>query len=517
MMPDSEIRSISRTIELMFTAHVTFSFLVYVLLGPSAIIQLDGLAAICVFNITVILMLRLSAPSMMPLSLTASLFFLMFFVPRIVAFQVFPAQNITFVAIEPLSPNEFSYGLTFIALGNIAMWAGMLVSAKLWNAEPPLREHHLSIVDCIPFSLVAFGAAIYVAFVARVSVYDADPSKWGDPWGWLTRIFDTDVALLAVVVWFFSRSSQTRLQYAIALTIVVLWLLLMLMVGSRGGPLRIVILSALALFAVWTDPRIRFYKILSFIVAAFLLNSAMYPLATLIRFSATSTNALSALSDNWFRFSPLREVNPWPLRKLLSNSEVIRNHVAYISPIITRLGLVDYPLVILSRPPRQEVVDRYLSVDHSLKNFANNMVLGTPFPENDVMSSRIFTMAFRDFGEDHVRSAFLSEPWTLWGFSFLKGGYVGGLLIIFLIAALIQLLWVLLRRFVAPSVYPYAATAFLFVPVMSGMLQFFGLDHWLTITAHFSLSLCAFLASAALTRSVRLFAARRALGNRSFN
>jgi phage shock protein PspC (stress-responsive transcriptional regulator) len=40
-----------------------------------------------------------------------------------------------------------------------------------------------------------------------------------------------------------------------------------------------------------------------------------------------------------------------------------------------------------------------------------------------------------------------------------------------------------------PSFAPYAGTAFLVMGVASGLLQLFGLDHWLTIMAHFSIAL----------------------------
>ena len=55
---------------------------------------------------------------------------------------------------------------------------------------------------------------------------------------------------------------------------------------------------------------------------------------------------------------------------------------------------------------------------------------------------------------------------------------------------------------------PYTGTAYLFLPVGSGLLQLFGIDHWLTITAHFSMAMLTFFAVSICSRIIwRPFAA----------
>lgn len=98
------------------------------------------------------------------------------------------------------------------------------------------------------------------------------------------------------------------------------------------------------------------------------------------------------------------------LRWSFSRSPAVTKIATDLAPIVSRLGLVDYPLVIINREPKQTVIDRYLSLVYSMKKFLNNNVPGDIFPNNDIMSSRVFTMVYRGHTEEHVRSNFLSEP-----------------------------------------------------------------------------------------------------------
>lgn len=170
-------------------------------------------------------------------------------------------------------------------------------------------------------------------------------------------------------------------------------------------------------------------------------------------------------------------------------STVVENVALVVSPVITRLGLIDYPLQIITRPANPDVISKYMTPLYSLKNFLNNMVPGELFPGYDIMTSRVFTMAYRGYDENHVRTAFLSEPWTAWGYAWLQGGVLGGLVLMTVMAAIVQAGYLTVQRLVGPMFAPYAATSWLFLVTTSGLLQLFGLDHWLTICAHFSIAM----------------------------
>ncbi len=177
------------------------------------------------------------------------------------------------------------------------------------------------------------------------------------------------------------------------------------------------------------------------------------------------------------------------MRWSYQRSLIVKRIATTAAPIIARLGLVDYPLYIINRDPDQAVIDRFLSPVYSVKKFLNNMVPGDIFPNNDIMSSRVFTMAYRGYSEQHVRSNFLSEPWTSWGYAWLQAGPIGGLLLMAVMAAIVQAGFHIICHVVGPDLAPYAASAWIFLPGIAGLLQLFGLDHGLTVSAHFYIAL----------------------------
>jgi hypothetical protein len=104
------------------------------------------------------------------------------------------------------------------------------------------------------------------------------------------------------------------------------------------------------------------------------------------------------------------------------------------------------------------------------------------------MTSRIFTLAYRGYDEAHVRKYFLSEPWTLWGYTYIVGGPWFGLVLIALFGAVFQLGYQVIR-WVAGPFSVYLETAYLSAGTLSGLISFFGLDHLLTVGTHFGMGM----------------------------
>lgn len=491
-------RNLSEITGIFCLFHAAVSFFAAILLGPSALVTLPAVALIIVLDLTIWLSLSLANKRSAPLLLASAWFMLLFFLPRLTTFQIFPAPTIRFVALDPFSRPEITTGLLYLVSGYMALWAGISTGSRFFtqSAYEPRPKWQLPLAGLAIFTAMAFASSIYIYFVIDVSIYAADSSRWGSRSGWITRIFDTDAALLFVLTWLMLNRHAPRSQLILAIAIVVVWLFLSLSLGSRGGPLRIMILVGLSAFAIYGNPVSSISRVLVIVVAGFLASAVMYPIGTIVRYYTTSgDDAAANLIEDWLRSGDLVErSDAWPLRQIWSRSEVINQITRVASPVSTRLGLVDYPIMIVNRSPNQEIIDHYLTINYSLKNFVNNMVPGELYPDYDVMTSRIFTMAYRDADESQIRSAFLSEPWTLWGFSWLKGGTFGGLLIIFGLTAFIQVGYRAIPQVVGPTLSPYIGTAYLFVPVTGGLLQLFGLDHWLTISAHFAMAMLTSLA-----------------------
>lgn len=489
-------RPLSEVTGMLFIAHGVMSVFFAAVLGPSAVLSWTGILLLVSLDVCLWLSLKHAASRTLPILLTTAWFIFLFFLPRLSAFQIFPAENISFVAIRPFTREEVTKGLAYILAGYLTIWAGLSVAVALlpnWSHRIPAR---LPFAGIAAYAGLAFAAAIYVIFFLQVSVYSANPEQWGSRMGWVAILFNQDVAFLAAVTWLVAGRCESRFSRAAAIAIIVICLLLSLVTGSRGGGLRVMILFGLAVFAIYGNPITTVQRVLAIVCLSFIASAIMYPLGTYIRFvPASGENAFGALEDYWFRIGPLEEnADAAATRLAWSGSPLVKSVVASASPVVTRLGLVDYPIQIVSREPDPAVIDKYLAVSYSLKNFINNLVPGEIFPDHDIMTSRVFNMAYRGYGEEHVRRYFLSEPWTLWGYSWLKGhGAVGGLAVILGLAFIMQAGYMLLCRFGGVAA-PYAAVTYLFLPLVGGFLQLFGLDHWLTITAHFALALMLMVA-----------------------
>lgn len=122
-------------------------------------------------------------------------------------------------------------------------------------------------------------AAYVVYFVLQISIF-GEPSSWGSPMGWLVRVFDTDAALLMVICWAVVHRSLTPRQ---ALTVgvgVFLWLILSILIGSRGGGLRIFLVYGMAAIAVYGNLSLTIRRFAGILLAAVAVSALIYPLGT---------------------------------------------------------------------------------------------------------------------------------------------------------------------------------------------------------------------------------------------
>lgn len=479
----------------LFLAHAVVTIVAAAILGPSTFLSWAGLTMVVALDCILYVSLRTANKTVAPILLTTAWFILLFFLPRLTAFQLFPAHRVTFVALEPFSQFEVTNALAFIIAGYLAVWAGLQLASRMFPTVRPPLESRVPILGILAYSVLAVLASFYVNFYLDVSVYSVDSQKWGSRSGWIAIVFNIDVALLAAITWLILHARAPTKERVLAYLIILACLLLSLVTGSRGGGLRIMLLIGLAAIAIHSNPVTTLNRVVAIVVISLSVSSVLYPLGTLIRFiPASGDAAAAALTDQWTRLgSSSEQKDTSDIRQAWSQSALVNNVTLIASPILTRLGLVDYPILIINRAPDQPAMDRYMSVTYGLKNFANNMVPGEIFAGYDIMTSRVFTMVYRGHDEKHVRSHFLSEPWTLWGYSWLKGGFVGGLVIIVLLSIALQSCYALLQKVSGPTSH-YTATTYLFITVIGGGLQLFGIDHALTITAHFAIALTAMYA-----------------------
>lgn len=464
-------------------------------LGPNAFMSWQGVGLSVLLNLAIYCSLWKPNKRSVVILLCAAWFTLLFIQPRLTAFLLFPSNTVSFVAIDPFTPAEITGGLSYIVLGYLALWLGCEIGGRVFpvSVSRSVEARNLSLWGIAVFIVVGLAAAIFVRFGLGVSVYSVDPAKWGSRLGWLARVFDTDAGLVLLLTWLLLNPKRKKAATIVAFSLVAFWLTYALVIGSRGGPIRIMIFTGLAAFAIYGDFLITTRRVIAVLALTIFTSALMYAPASIIRLTfASGDSAVSNFSEAWNRAGPINDDLDvvWQTRGAWVTSPAVQKVTRTVSPILTRLGLVDYPIIVVTRPANEAVIDTYLKSPYALQNFTNNMVLGEVFPGSDIMTSRVFTMAFRNATEDQVRTAFLSEPWTLWGFSWLVGGGIfGGLLIITALTAVTQVGYNLLSKIAGPTFAPYAGSAYLIMAVVSGLLQLFGLDHWLTIVAHFAISM----------------------------
>lgn len=479
--------------------YALFFALSITVMGPSSLINVTS--SIYVISLAILMSVSLLfAPAAMAAHVTILAWFqLVFFFPRFFVYLTFPPGAIGFVSLSPLTADEVQSGLYFLLWGTAALifgfWAGSLAfRSSFQRARIDIHKRVLPLGPIIVFWGLCFLATYYIVGVLGVSIFSS-AENWGSRMGWVMRIFDTDAALLILVVWALTLPKRSLATRIVILALLSAWLLMTIILGSRGGPLRMLILLGLVTLAICDDPRLSPRRLIAVVAMFFVANVAVYPISTIARFALGEVeNPTVRASSEWIR----NEFPPAPtevssIRSLLWSSEFVQQGTRNLLPITTRLGVVDYPLVIVSRVGASEVQRRYLSMDYALKNYINNMVPGELFPENDIMTSRVFTMAYRGASETHVRTYFLSEPWTSWGYAWIKGGFWGGLAVLGLLGALSQAGYRTALKFSGPMLAPYVATSWLFAVTLNGPLQLFGVDHWLTVASHFFMALATAL------------------------
>ena len=312
---------------------------------------------------------------------------------------------------------------------------------------------------------------------------------------WVGIIFDTDVALILTICWLaikWQAKSLTKSQMVHAGLLIFLWLLFSIMIGSRGGPLRILMFVFFAGLAV--NPRFKFsaLRLTVLIGSFFVLNLIVYPMGTIIRhYKLGGVSFTQAVDDYKVRYlypelkksANFGEVSD--LRRKYDESEVANEVGKKLRPTVTRLSVIDYSFTIFSKAPNEEVLNVYIRSSHALKNFANNLVPGEIYDDSTVNTSRVFPMAYRGYSLNKINKDYMSEPFTILGMAWILGKY-WGVLILFGVAFGIQVLLSLVN--VQSGNYAvYVKCVYLLTVICSGYMMF-GIDHGLTFIAHFSVA-----------------------------
>jgi hypothetical protein len=487
----------SRLTAFIFLFHGLVFAVGYLVLGASPYINGESVILVITLDLVFCAAVLTSSYRSSAHVLVLSWFMIVFSLVRLTALLLLPPRTLEFLTPDGLDSGEILKGLVLYLTGAIAILLGIYAADRFLPKNIPsqnLPPRLFSLWSITGYWLVTYLVAYYVFVHLGLTIFGS-PEKWGSRTAWVRVIFDTDVALLITICWLaikWQAKTLTKAQMIHAGILIFVWLLFSIAIGSRGGPLRILIFLFFAGVAV--NPRFKFslLKLTVLILSFFVLNSAVYAAGTIFRHYKIGDVSLSQAMEDYKqsylnpklgRSAGLANISD--LRKKYYESEVVNEISKKLRPTVIRLSLIDYSFTIFAKRPNEEALDFYIRSFYPLKNFANNLVPGEIFDEALVNTSRIFMIAYRGYSLDHIQNAYMSEPWTIWGMAWILGKYWGALMLFgvgFGIQALFPVVSTQARKYAV-----YVRCSYLVTVISTGYMMF-GIDHELSFIAHFSVA-----------------------------
>jgi hypothetical protein len=493
----------TRLTGILFLFHALGCMIIFATLGPSPYINSTSLALTILMDVAFFYSLRMSTEKNAAHLIILSWYILLFFNIRIIALLIFPPESLEFPAGlkgAHLDGEEIADGLMFLVGGLVAVlsaisYVGRLGSQRHIPVASDRVGKNFSLWALTAYWGLTYIAAYYVIVCLGVSIFKS-PENWGNRMAWVRIIFDTDVALMLTVIWalvqqrYFKFTTSEKLHVGL---LVFAWLAFSVLIGSRGGPFRILLFTFIAVLAIAPKFKLSIAGLGVLLGAFFFINSYVFALGTAFRHSQVENVSIIQSIDNYqtrhanFKgFLPLnKQKNISDFRRAFYDSDMVRLPALELRPVITRLATIDYPLTIVAQAPNEEVVDYYIRSPHSIKNFINSIVPGEIFKEATINTSRVYGMAYLEKTVKDISRDYMSEPFTLWGVGWLIAGY-WGLPIFFGLACFAQVGLNIAQK--GSSVGMIIFRFVYIVTVILGVYGMFGIDYWLTSIAHFSIA-----------------------------
>jgi len=417
-----------------------------------------------------------------------------FILPRVLSYLVMNNELIRFPFQGGFTSENVNRAILYLILGTCCIVGGFRAASWIWCLKRPKRgatQDDVLLFSPLVLSIVWFvvlAVEWYFMIWMGASPFNLDHAL-SISGLWLIHLFSSDTIALITVVMVLSNSAIFRKHRNFVVVVLLVYLLTGILEGSRGGVLRVGWMIGVVMLSFAGNFRISLKRGVVFLLSILILNGLLYPVATHVRhihagldgkksllLSLGGSGGMGGGVEGWAE--KLHKFDDWGPFRLVPYAGM---------KIINRIGLLDYIVTIVSDEGNSIELERYINYGYVVKNFINNAVLGSPFPEAEIMTSRVMTIIYRGANEQHVRKVFLSEPWTIWGTGYVYFGRWGGLVALFIIAFLVQIVFVAIMNFSGPYKY-YAASYYLFGSTLAGFLMNFGFDHWLTIVFYFFLS-----------------------------
>lgn len=480
----------------------SFCLFFFLTLGPSLLFNLTTLA-LCFF-LTAFIIFFFFTTRKTPVFETfgiLSLLLLIYCFPRLISYLVLKQENLKLLYIlfpKNWTATDVNKGLVFFILGVVSIALGLFLGNKISRSRSPLlqKTSQPSLTSLVLAGIIIYSIDGYFTIFNGLNASSncQIPNLSGK---WLIHFFSGDIFLFLGIGFSLKQlGHRPKASYSFLFFHILIFLIYSLMLGSRGGGLRVFMIFCCLFFALHRDFKIKPIKILLFTFFFTTTSSLLFKVGTVLRetnrYSCPSdknnSNLISLKQQQFLKQFNLYESDDNKVNAKLNSINDPRNLSKLDFPphylkILDRLGTIDYPLGILTTKRDEKAVKKYMSFDRVFKSIINNIVIGSPYPDPELMTNNMMPLIYRGFDIGHVRSNFLSEPWTLWGVSYLYFGYAGGIIFMFLSAIIVQAVYNKLD--ILPSPLNYLLKAFyLWIFINACYYFMMGFDHAATVAIY---------------------------------
>jgi hypothetical protein len=427
------------------------------------------------------------------------------FIPGVFSLLLIPDTVFTPLTLDGVT--QVNEGLSYLCVGSLAFCLCFLLANYLGTANREIlfygQTHKMESSHYEGRGILALLSAMMVVvllsklpFWLGISQYfhgQSVPILWNTILQLQVLLFDPDsITLLAA--YSASRMNITpkwRLQLLVMISCI--YLAASISGGSRSGLMRLLIFSLVIALALEVRVKVKWKTIGTYLGVLIAGCLVVFVLATHVRLKLASAEYLS------MNGVPLIEETVAKPDSTEQSSMGIHPDLAkalargVFSEIASRLAVPFFSAIqATTHEANNEARQRYFSIEYTIKSVANNLP-GTPFPEAELGTSRLFGVIYREETEEQVlQHGYFSEFYTAWGLSYLFFGRLGGLFALALSGFLLAFAF----AFVYKKRQEYPALQLWALFILPGSILFTqGLDHtlWLWMVTGLRIAISAYI------------------------
>lgn len=406
----------------------------------------------------------------------------------------------------PWSSSGINAGLIYLILGTAALIAGLVVSARFFKRNFPLKtitskSNSVALHGILPMTIA--GIIIYLVdgyfTIYRGMSASSNCTQVQVSGAWLIHFFSGDIFIFIVMAAFGPRLEQAhKKEKAFFWGNILIYIIYTLLLGSRGGVLRLLTIFYSTYLVINHQKKFHLKKIVKFCSIIFCSGFLLYFLGNSIRLTKGAScgkdkgpslslfqqSFLNSIGGNGASYTEDFSVNSKDSGVSKNNGSIFWNgyfpHLKLPNTVITvfdRLGLVDYTMGISSIEPNEYYFEKYINFSYMIKNFTNNIVLGEPYPEAHFMTANFMPLLYRGRDFKHVEENFLVDAWTIWGSSLIHFGFLGAVYFLLFVGASCQAIYESSIRWVPEAIKQYFVSYFLWLGMMGVVFSQMSFDH----------------------------------------